>query len=175
MLKTSLIWMVATVAVASTVSCSSNSGTPTSNSQTAVFTEALSPANEVPAASGPETAASGNATITLTYTTDSGGNVTGATANFVVTLSNFPGTTVVTMAHIHEAPAGVQAGVLVNTGLASGDVTLTNGAGGFTKTGINVSSDVAQRILSNPAGFYFNVHTAANPTGVMRGQLVRTQ
>lgn len=174
MLKTSLIWMVATVAVATTVSCSS-SKSPTSNSQIAVFTEALSPANEVPAASGPETASSGNATITLTYTTDSGGNVTGATASFVVTLSNFPGTTVVTMAHIHEAPAGVAAGVLVNTGLASGDVTLTNGAGGFTKTSINVPSDVAQRILSNPAGFYFNVHTAANPSGVTRGQLVRTQ
>ena len=64
MLKTSLIWMVATVAVATTVSCSS-SKPPTSNSQIAVFTEALSPTNEVPAASGPETASSGNATITL--------------------------------------------------------------------------------------------------------------
>ena len=61
--------------------------------------------------------------------------------------------------------------MLVNTGLASGDVTLTNGAGGFTKTSINVASDVAQRILNNPAGFYFNVHTALNPNGAIRGQL----
>ncbi len=173
MLKTRLTYLAATLAVAGAVSCSSNS--PSSSTQTAVFTQALSPGNEIPAASGPETAGSGNSTITLSYTTDSSGNVTGATATFVVTLANFPAGTTVTMAHIHEAPAGVQAPVLVNTGVTTGDVTFTNGAGGFTKTSIGVPTDVAQRILNNPAGFYFNVHTAANPSGVSRGQMARTQ
>ncbi len=174
MLTTRLTYFAAaTLALAVTVSCSSNS--PNSSSQTAVFTQALSPANEVPAASGPETAGSGNSTITLSYTTDSSGNVQSATATFVTTLTNFPAGTTVTMAHIHEGAVGVQAPVLVNTGLASGDVTFTNGAGGFTKTSIAVPSDVATRILNNPAGFYFNVHTAANPSGVARGQMVRSQ
>ena len=29
--------------------------------------------------------------------------------------------------------------------------------------------------LSEPGGFYFNVHTTLNPGGVMRGQLVKGQ
>ncbi|MBA2305270.1 MAG: CHRD domain-containing protein [Acidobacteria bacterium] len=28
-------------------------------------------------------------------------------------------------------------------------------------------------IISNPAGWYFNVHSTLNPTGAVRGQLVR--
>jgi hypothetical protein len=61
----------------------------------------------------------------------------------------------------------------VNTGLAAGEVTLTNGAGGFTKNAVNVTPALAQALLDGPAGFYFNVHTTANPGGVIRGQLVR--
>jgi hypothetical protein len=38
-----------------------------------------------------------------------------------------------------------------------------------------VPAAIAQQLLANPAGFYFNVHTLANPSGVARGQLVRTQ
>jgi hypothetical protein len=38
-----------------------------------------------------------------------------------------------------------------------------------------VPVDQANSILANPAGFYLNIHTAANPGGVARGQLTRTQ
>ena len=31
----------------------------------------------------------------------------------------------------------------------------------------------ATNIVANPAGFYFNVHTAINPGGAVRGQLVK--
>jgi hypothetical protein len=41
------------------------------------------------------------------------------------------------------------------------------------KNGINVPADKAAAILANPAGHYFNVHTALNPNGAMRGQLSR--
>ena len=34
------------------------------------------------------------------------------------------------------------------------------------------AQDKAAAILSNPAGHYFNVHTALNAAGAIRGQLV---
>ena len=91
-------------------------------------------------------------------------------------MAGFPGTTNVILAHIHTGTSNVNGGIVVNTGVASGDVPLTNGAGGFRKLNVNVADlNVANQIISNPAGFYFNVHTTANPGGVMRGQLVRVQ
>jgi len=61
----------------------------------------------------------------------------------------------------------------VSLGLTTGEVTLTNGAATFTKSGINVTPASAQAILDGPAGFYFNVHTTLNPSGCIRGQLAR--
>jgi len=34
-----------------------------------------------------------------------------------------------------------------------------------------VPADKAAAILNDPTGFYFNVHTALNPNGAIRGQL----
>ena len=76
-----------------------------------------------------------------------------------------------TDAHIHNGAAGSNAGVYVNTALASGELAISNGSGSITKNGINVPADRAAAILSNPAGHYFNVHTALNPAGAIRGQL----
>ena len=76
-----------------------------------------------------------------------------------------------TDAHIHSAGAGVNGGIFVNAGLASGELALVNGGGSVTKNGINVPADRAAAILNNPAGHYFNVHTALNPDGAIRGQL----
>jgi hypothetical protein len=53
-------------------------------------------------------------------------------------------------------------------------VTLTNGAGSWTKT-MPITTDQLNQILANPSAFYFNIHTALNPAGVARGQLLRTQ
>jgi hypothetical protein len=39
------------------------------------------------------------------------------------------------------------------------------------RTAVNVPADRAAAILSNRAGHYFNVHTALNPDGAIRGQL----
>jgi hypothetical protein len=33
---------------------------------------------------------------------------------------------------------------------------------------------VAQAIIANPAGFYFNIHTVLNSDGAARGQLTRS-
>jgi hypothetical protein len=77
----------------------------------------------------------------------------------------------VTDAHIHGAAAGSNGGAIVNVGLAAGELVITDGSGSVTKNGISVPADRAAAILNNRAGHYFNVHTALNPDGAVRGQL----
>jgi hypothetical protein len=152
-----------------------DSSSPTAPSQgtttTSTFTVPLSPANEVPAITNADASGSGTAIIALTVTKDDAGNITSATANFQISVTGFPAGTRVTDAHIHNGPAGSNAGALVNVGLASGELAITDGSGSITKNGINVPADRAAAILSNRAGHYFNVHTALNPDGAIRGQL----
>jgi hypothetical protein len=144
--------------------------TPTPNP---VFVSTLLAANEVPPITDVEQTASGTVRIELIVTRDAANAISTATANFTVTLAGFPAGSAVNIAHIHQAPAGVNAGIAVNTGLAAGEVTLTNGTGGFTKNGVNVTPATAQALLDGPTGFYFNVHTTLHPNGVIRGQLAR--
>jgi hypothetical protein len=153
--------------------CGSSSPTDKSQGTTTstTFTASLSPANEVPAITNADASGSGTATIVLTVTRDASGTITSATANFQINVSGFAAGTSVTDAHIHNGAAGSNAGVYVNTTLASGDLALTNGNGSVAKNGINVPADRAAAILGNPAGHYFNVHTALNPGGAIRGQL----
>ena len=138
---------------------------------TSTFTVPLSSANESPAITNADAGSTGTATIALTVTKDDSGTVTSATANFQISVTGFPPGTTVTDAHIHNGAAGSNAGVYVNTALASGEMAISNGSGSITKNGINVPADRAAAILSNPAGHYFNVHTALNPAGAIRGQL----
>ena len=43
----------------------------------------------------------------------------------------------------------------------------------LTISNVAVSADVASAILANPSAFYFNLHSALNPAGVVRGQLIK--
>lgn len=131
----------------------------------------LSPFNEVPAVTNADRSGSGLVEITLHVTRNAAGAITAATADFEVALTGFPTGTTLTGAHIHPGVAGVNGGVAVTTGIASGEIVLTNGAGSFTRNGISVTPTTAQNIISNPAGFYFNVHTVLSPPGAARGQL----
>lgn len=143
------------------------SGTTTSTT----FTVPMSPANEVPAITNADASGSGTAVITLAVVKDAGGTITSATADVKISVQGFqPGTTF-TDAHIHNGAAGSNAGVFVSAGLSAGELTLVNGTGSVTKSGISVPADRAAAILANPAGHYFNVHTALNPAGAIRGQL----
>lgn len=139
------------------------------------FQATLLPINEVPAISNAEASGSGTVKITFNVTRDSAGTITGGTADFAITATGFPSTTTMTISHIHPGAAGVSGGIFVSTGQAPGQVTLTNGAGSWTKTGATINVDQINQIIANPGGFYFNIHTAANPSGVARGQLVRVQ
>jgi hypothetical protein len=101
---------------------------------------------------------------------DSSGTIVSATADVTVTYSGFPATTTtISAAHIHTGAAGTGGGIFVPVTLSN--ATVSNGSGSFTSTGNSVKADQYNQIVANPAGYYFNVHTPANPGGVMRGQL----
>ena len=155
--------------------CGSSSSTAPTTPTNPTFTANLLPSNEVPAIVGAEAAGSGTATVTIVTTKDSAGNVTAATATFVVNMSGFPAGTTISNAHIHAAASGVNGAVVVPSGITNGaNVVAANGTVTFTAAGLTVTPvDVANQILANPAGFYFNVHSTLNPGGVVRGQLAR--
>jgi hypothetical protein len=151
-------------------------GTPQPN--TINFTAALSALNEVPPITNAESAARGAARIQMNLTRDGAGAITGATWNFVFDVNSFPANTLITLAHIHEAAPGVIGGVVVNSGLSPANgVLLTSGTqSNLTYNNLTVatgSGALAQRIIDNPNGFYFNVHTQLNGGGAVRGPLVR--
>jgi len=154
--------------------CGSDGPTTPSTASSVTFTASLLPANEVPAVTGAEAGGSGTATVTLNLTKDSGGTVTAATLDVTVAATGFPPGTALTASHIHAAPAGTNGGIVISFGLTAGEVTFATGSGSFTKQAISVSADQAAAVLANPAGFYVNIHTAANTNGVARGQLTRT-
>jgi hypothetical protein len=113
------------------------------------MTAALAGANEVPAV-----ASAATGTVDATYMAGAG------TLTWKVTYSGLSGP--VTGAHFHgPASAGQNAGIVVPLGgsLASpisGSATLTSGQ----------VSDLTS------GKWYFNLHTAANPGGEIRGQVV---
>jgi len=166
------------------ISCDDSPTSP-SDPNVAKFTAILLPTNEVAPfgangapATNADAGASGTMQLTMTVTRDSAQNITGATYDFVVNMTGFPANTTLTGAHIHQAPAGTNSGVVVGLTLTATDSALATGQGTLTKTGVTANNpataaSVAQSVFNNPAGNYFNVHTSVNTGGAIRGQLVR--
>jgi hypothetical protein len=178
MTRSTLIAGLVALALVSGACNDDNSGqTPTSPTSPStppadvVFTAHLAASSEVPPITNADANGTGTATITIHPTRDGSGMITGGTVDFAVTLAGFPAGTVLTAAHIHPGPTGTTGGVAVSTGLASGEVTLADGSGAFTKTGLPIGAADATAIISNPSAYYFNVHTQLNPGGAARGQL----
>ena len=173
MLKRGFLVMTMALALAA---CDDDSPTAPEDPNVVTFTAQLSAASEVPPITNAESTARGDARMVFTLTRDAGNNITGATVNFTVNLNSFPAGSTWTLAHIHEGAAGVAGGVRINTGLAPATaITLTNGGvqnQQFTSPPV-ADAALINNIINNPAGFYFNAHTALNPTGAVRGQLVR--
>ena len=159
-----LALVAATILVFGVAGCGS-SNNPTTPSDTTIFTVQLSALNEVPAVTNSEISARGTAVITI--------NKAKNTIDFNVSLNSFPTTSVLTAAHIHPGAAGVAGGVLVGTGLTTANApSLASGSATFSFTGVTPNTgDAITNILAAPQNFYFNVHTTANGSGVMRGQL----
>jgi hypothetical protein len=81
---------------------------------------------------------------------------------------------VIVAGHIHAGAAGVAGPpvVALPISLAAPLVTPT-GSVMLTISDVPVTADAANAILANPGAFYFNLHSALNPAGVVRGQLVK--
>ncbi|HYE02666.1 MAG TPA: CHRD domain-containing protein [Phycisphaerales bacterium] len=62
-----------------------------------------------------------------------------------------------TGAHIHQAPAGVAGGIVVDFNSQF--------------TGFGLQDPDLNNVLANPAGFYVNLHNSPFPSGAIRGQL----
>ena len=87
-----------------------------------------------------------------------------STANFA-TGTTAPGSASLTLpAHIHLGAPGVAGGIMV---------PLTATMDGATSGTVTVADSVLAHLRAGDA--YVNVHTAARPSGEIRGQLVRTQ
>jgi hypothetical protein len=160
------------------ISCDDSPTSP-SDPNVARFTAILLPSNEVPAITNADASASGTMQMTMTVTRDAANTITGATYDFTVNYTGFPANTTFTGAHIHNAPAGTNSGVVVGLPLTASDTAVPTGQGSLIKTGLSANNpanaaSVAQGIFNNPAGNYFNLHTTLNTGGAIRGQLVRT-
>jgi hypothetical protein len=155
---------------------SSSTPAPSGPPSTVAFGAALNASNEVPPITNADVNGKGTGTFTLNLTRDSAGTITAATGTFVFNLSGFPAGTTVRATHIHEGGPGIGSGtVVIDSGLtAANAIPLPDGTvGNQTFKNDSVSPTLAQRIIDNPNGFYFNVHTALNPGGAVRAQLVK--
>lgn len=167
------------IAVVAAACGSSSPSSPSAQPNTIVFTAAMSANQETPPVTNADQNGKGNATITFHLTRDNAGTITAATVDFVYSLSGFPAGTQIILTHIHEGGAGIGPGpVKVNSGLSPGTaITLADGtATNITFNGLTTFVDGLpgiQKIIDNPGGYYFNVHSTINTGGAVRGQLVR--
>ncbi|MCW5981661.1 MAG: CHRD domain-containing protein [Bryobacteraceae bacterium] len=136
---------------------------------TAVFHALLSPSHETPPVTGSNI--SGEGTIEMTLTRSATGDLTQAIVDFRV---NYNAETPhdFTAMHIHRGAAGVAGPVVIDSRF--GAVVNASGPGSVFRQ--NVLTDAAplavvQQILNNPGGYYLNLHSSANPAGIIRGQL----
>jgi len=133
-----------------------------------VFKAELKASNETPPITDAEASCSGTATVTLSSTS----------VKFDVSITGCPASTAINIGHIHEGAAGVAGPVKISTGLAAGDLTLTNGGVTFSRTATPAGppawdAALISAILANPAGYYVNFHSTLHGGGVIRGQLTK--
>ena len=139
----------------------------------------ISGSQEVPPAAAPEAASAGSLSVTMT---PSGGGA--YVASFTFQLSGFvkagvlpaplDSGSVIVAGHIHVGAAGVVGAPVVPLPISqSAPIVTPTGGVLLTISNVAVPSDVASAILANPSGYYFNLHSALNPGGVVRGQLIR--
>ncbi|MBI3210942.1 MAG: CHRD domain-containing protein [Candidatus Solibacter usitatus] len=143
--------------------------------EVATYIALLSPMNEVPPIPGQN--ASGAVAVNVIRSFDDRGRMGSAQVIFRANY-NFGRQVTMTGFHLHNGPAGVNAGVVVASGLANLPSTPT-GVGSLQfspEVDISVAANAAvvNGLFNDPAGFYANIHTTEFTGGLIRGQLRRT-
>lgn len=142
------------------------------SSETIAYRVNLSSLNEVPPVAGE--ASSGSATVLFHVVRNAQGEITSGTVDFRVNYRLGVATNITAM-HIHRGEAGVNGGVVIDSGLPGAIEGTT--AGVLRSTGAVMGSNATalaalRDAVRNPAGFYLNVHTTRSPGGEIRGQLM---
>jgi uncharacterized protein (TIGR03437 family) len=144
------------------------------STETRFFSGSMSTANEVPPISG--VTASAQATITAVIRRDNSGNIASGTVYFDIDYS-FGAPVTVNGLHIHEGGAEVNGPIRIDTGLSPSSTIDASGTGNiFRAVEVTGGAPLAALIgmVTNPSGFYVNLHTTVNAGGLMRDQLQPT-
>jgi hypothetical protein len=139
------------------------------------FKANMSPANEVPPITSVDTAATG--WITARINRDANGVINGGTVAFDLNFTN-TGAITFTGLHIHHpGAAGVNASVVINTGISgTAPVESASGSGNITRV-VNVESAntagiaALAALITAPDTAYVNLHSTQFTGGVVRSQM----
>lgn len=112
------------------------------------------------------------AQVIVSTTRNEDGSVSGGTVMFDVNY-RFGATANITGLHIHDAGAGVNAGISVPLipGVTPAFTSDTGNGNIFDMTPFVTNTAVLSDILTNPENHYVNLHTTLDPGGSMRAQL----
>ena len=138
----------------------------------ATFTAPLSPSSENPPIEGVD--AGGNAVVLIHMTRNSAGALTRAVVDFHIDL-NTNGAETFRAMHIHRGARGANGGVVIDSNFGTPIDAAAGSQLRLTRQNIVDDADglaVVEEVLANPAGFYVNLHSASNPGGIVRGQLM---
>lgn len=141
----------------------------------AYFRAILSPANETPPVEGYN--AKGVGDVIVHMVKDSSGKIVSGSVDFLAH-PTFPADVTVTGMHIHSGAAGIAGPVTISSGLTAANNRAVKATGDLLKLqaqfGANDTAALAtvNGMLTTPNQYYFNIHTATYPGGVIRGQLV---
>lgn len=81
---------------------------------------------------------------------------------------------VIVAGYVHQGSAGTVGPPVVALPISqAAPIVSPTGSVLLTLTNVPVSAGAATAILANPAGFYFNLYSALNQNGVVRGQLIK--
>jgi len=138
--------------------------------ETLFYKAILLPENQVPPVTGLN--ASASVLVTLDVTRDSSGKITSGAIMFDADYQ-FPGAVTFVGFHIHQGLASISGPVVIDSKLTT--FSDSAGSGKITRI-LSLPTDVTtlsilNSILTNPQGFYVNLHTSDSPGGAVRGQL----
>jgi len=154
-----------------------NPATPTPGQVT--LASNLSGAANVPPASSLEAGSTGTLSVVMTpaaggaYSADFSFQIGGLVKAGVLP-APLNGGSVIVAGYVHQGSAGAVGPPVVQLPISlQAPIVTPDGTVLLTLSGVQVSAAAASAILPNPSGFYFNLYSALNQNGVIRGQLAK--